>query len=325
MKTSDFEIGKNFIASGTSFPWGTLYQDVCAAFPPMRRDEYGCALRASVPCKEAYGLVTEYAELFASAPDRPVTAIRYDLSCTAEQMAQIENADYFSARISASLGPSIPPAPSSTYISHMTTRDKSKYPVQWQQGGVALILSLYGAPKPVFTGQTLGGVFLNWEDTIAAAQPYLLQLQEEERKLQDVAEGIDSLTTFILEDDPGPNPTQVNPVVRAERCLRKCKVMETPPSVRAKLPGNTAALWKNSARGKWGASTAWETVMFSQDEPVKVIWLTAEAGRGPGYGNIVIGDLTIQSPLYSPRPAALAASLQEMPHTTIEKTEGIDE
>ena len=65
--------------------------------------------------------------------------------------------------------------------------------------------------------------------------------------------------------------------------------------------------------------------MFSQDEPVKVIWLTAEAGRGPGYGNIVIGDLTIQSPLYSPRPAALAASLQEMPHTTIEKTEGIDE
>src|SRR5580658_1300998 len=107
MKTPGSEIGQNFIAGTTTFPWGTLYQEVCAALGPMHREEGGGTFRALAPGKEAYGLSTEYAEIFSWAPDRPVMSIRYDLSCDARQMAEFQQVDYFANKISEMLGPPV--------------------------------------------------------------------------------------------------------------------------------------------------------------------------------------------------------------------------
>jgi len=56
-----------------------------------------------------------------------------------------------------------------------------RYSAKWQDGDVALHLSLCRNTKPVFGGRSIGVISLSWNNEILAVAPYMPELIEKEK------------------------------------------------------------------------------------------------------------------------------------------------
>jgi hypothetical protein len=296
-----FRIGEAF------HRWGTLFDVVAPG-----RVSAGYA-SVELPCAAAYGFATVYAEPSAARPDRPVTSVAYELADTgaaprylfADLVKRLGQPD----EVSREDGPER--ANSSSVVLH----------ANWTRDPVRIGISLYGAPRPSAFGDGLGRIYLSWNDTEAAAAPFLAAWTEANDAAVAAASDARPMVFPVRydiydEDYPPPSP--------AELALQRPEILLTPPAIAARLVTTTFALWSDTARSRWYLSTARTTVPLGGAETSNVHFYDVAPARGGGFTEIGTGHWSVRDVHGSTSMQDALAALEALPGLTIERISGKD-
>ena len=299
--SSGFRIGEAF------HPWSTLF-DVVA--PGRVQSGYASA---KLPCRQAYGFATVYAEPAADLPDRPVTTVTYELADTgtaprylfAELVKRLGQPDEVTRDDSPEA------ANESTVVLH----------ANWMRDKARIGLSLYGAPRASEFGDALGALYLSWADQDAAAQPFLPAWIAANDAAKSAAEGarvkVFSVRYDLYDDNyPAPSP--------AELALRAPHVLLTPAAIAARLGKTTFALWSDAAGARWHLSTARTTVLLGGEETSTLHFYDIAPARSGGFTDIATTSWSVRDAHGSTSMKDALSALEAIPGLRIERYAGRD-
>ncbi len=303
----DCDVG--FRIGETLHPWGTLFDTVA----PDRVDRgYACVVE--LPCRDAYGFSTVYAEPSAARPDRPVTSIAYELADTG-----LPSRNLF-AQLVSRLGP-----PDEVDRSELPTEGNAGDSVvlyaSWRRDTIAIGLSLYGAPRPSDFGNGLGKLYLSWTDVQAAAAPFMAAWTAASQAVADAAIGAEpglfSVRYPIYEAD------YAAPAAR-ELALSMPELLRTPPAIAALLHPTTFALWSDVAGTRWHLSTGRSTIVLGRPETSLVLVAEIAPAKGGGYSALEVGPWSVRDAFQSTDISRVAQALENLPGLRIERHSGYD-
>lgn len=294
-------ISDEFGVGGTQLRWGTTLaeaMDALAALPRLKSS--GDSARFVV--EEACGLAALSTELRGPALDRPVLQVAHEL----KHIPQRASDDAVLSEVTGVFGP-----PGRTETNLPVRPDHPSYSVtavaHWQFGDVSVGLSIYGAPRTVQNGVSSAGLYADWDNIVAAAEPYLQELEAAEARLASYATEIELLDIVTIEEPLRPyyvpdygssDPHHVRndeTLRRAQICLRKRNLCRTPESVGRTLDDQRVAVWKSTSHGMWGVSTRWETVYFPLGAPVRVGLVSLLPAKFGGSTELTVSDLQLCS------------------------------
>jgi hypothetical protein len=299
--TSGFRIGEAF------HPWGTLF-DVAA---PGRVDQGYASVE--LPCRSAYGFATVYAEPTAPRPDRPVTAVAYELANTGTTPRSLF------AELVKRLGP--PDDISRDDSPEQLNENSVVLHANWKRGKVDIGLSLYGAPRPSDFGDGLGKLYLSWSEPDAAAAPFLAEWTAASQAAVAAAASarikVFALQYALYGDDAEPlSPTGL--------ALSMPDLLVTPPTIAARLSPTTFALWSDAAAVHWHLSTGRSTVRLGGGETSTVQFLDIAPARGGGYAELGVGPWAVRDVHGSTSIKDAVVALEAVPGLKIERHSGHD-
>jgi hypothetical protein len=319
----NYDMSTGFWTGKAFFSWGTEYQELIERLEIAKQSQANWCMCA-IKMDEGYGFKLLLGEFRAPRPNRPVLQASYEIDAVGEQIDQFKNCEYFSARISKTLGPAFEEKHHQLFTGPAYASGQVKFTARWRSGGASLGISLYGAPRDVMGGRAVGSLWLNWEDERQAAKPYLPEFADREIRLRQLIQRSDVVTVIALESQPEPAgkfPGEQGPfdleLARSRMAVRKALSLQTPREIQSRLSPNEVMLWKSAATSDWGLSTYYDTVSFtgSQETIVKLVRLTPAKGSGSTSFNV--GDLYLQGSCDSPQITSLADALRQMPNTTV--------
>jgi len=296
-----FSIGEAF------HPWGTLFDIVAPG-----RVEAGWA-SVELPCPEAWGFVTLYAQPSAARPDRPVTSVSCELADTgsaprylfAELVKRLGQPD----EIAREDGPET--ANQHSVVLH----------ANWPRGKVRIGLSLYGAPRPSAFGNALGALYLVWTERDVAAAPFLPEWTAANEAAIAAADGARPTifpVRYDLYDEAHPPPSL------AELALDRPELLLTPPAIAARLGKTAFALWSDAAGTRWFLSTGRTTVALGGADTSRGHFYDVEPARGGGFTEIGFGPWSVRDAHGSRSIGEAVTALEALPGITIERLSSKD-
>ena len=289
-----FRIGDAF------FAWGTLFDAVA----PCTVDS-GYA-STELPCTSAYGLATVYAAVTASRPDRPITGLAYELAASGAAPKDIF------AQLVVRLG-----APREIDRGDENDGDFNSVVLyaQWSRGGIAIALSLYGAPRPSEHGDGIGILYLNWNDEAASA-PFMDAWRAASNELALTAASASTVHVFHVAYDVNPLPEP--------RCLHHPEILATPAVLSARLGDTGFALWSDAAGGRWHRSMATDSIVLGGPEASSVQVMEIEPAKGGGFAAIEVGAWSVRDAWGSRAIADAVRLLGNVPGLVVTRHDGYD-
>lgn len=287
---------------GAAFhPWGTLFEAVA---PGAVDAGYAST---ELPCVSAYGFATVHAGITAPRPDRPVMGLAYELAASGATAKEIF------AQLVIRLGA---PAKVDRDEGNVGNSDSVVLHAQWSRGDVAIALSLYGAPRPSDHGDGLGKLYLSWGDIDAASAPFLSAWRAANADLAQAALSAATVHTFSV-------AYEINPLLEP-RCLHHPEILETPPSIAARLGPTGFALWSDAAGTRWHLSTASDSIVLGGPASSAVQVIEIEPAKGGGFAAIEVGPWSVRSSRLSRAIADAARELEKLPGLTVTRHTGYD-
>lgn len=320
-----------FFLDELTLPWGTTLAEAAARlagrpqWPP-----YGGWPNLRLACTHALGLAASECNLRAPAHARPVLQASYQLAAPPGYAGRPAEASQWQKLLTAQLGPPIqagavkrPEAAGTSMV---------VYAARWQWPGVRLSLSAYGGIRPEVGGPVAAGLFLDWEDELAAAYPYAVAAVHAAAQLAAVAGPAVEAVVFRLTQAQAPYTPfdfgQPQPPTderrRAQRALYREHLLETPSYFQQRLAATEVALWPVPGRAAWAVSTRWDTVVLPMAAPPDIELLMVQPGRGRGYVQLDIGTLRLTDALAAPALPALANALACLPGVVVGHREDYD-
>jgi len=287
---------------GAAFrPWGILFEAVA---PSAVDSGYAST---ELPCASAYGFATVYAEITAPRPDRPVMGLAYELAASGAVAKDIF------AQLVIRLGA---PSEVDREEKNAGNSDSIVLHAQWSRGGVAIALSLYGAPRPSEHGDGMGKLYLSWGDIDAASAPFIDAWRAANAELAQAAAAAATVHTFSV-------AYEINPLLEP-RCLHHPEILETPPSIATRLGPTGFALWSDAAGTRWHLSTAADSIVLGRPDSSAVQVIEIEPAKGGGFAAIEVGPWSVRSSRLSRAIADAARELEKLPGLTITRHDGYD-
>lgn len=311
-----FRIGERLVG------WGTLVGEISDAAA-------GANGAVRLPCRAAYGFATIAAELTGPAPDRPVMGVSYALA-----QAGTGGTDGLIAALSerlggpADLGKQAPPG-------YADPADCVVEWASWRLDDVAVGISIYGAPRPTDDGLSAGTFWISWSE-VRAARPFLQDWLDRRTAVEAAATRLTQIDVFVLDlpqyplYGPADGSGSIAPGSSAERqriasfCLRKPRIVTTPPPVASRLTPEAIAIWTGVPDGLWCISTAWDSQAYRIGETVIANHVEFLPAKGAGYVLLDIGGWSVRACYPSRAIAAAAARLAKLPGVRLRHDKGHD-
>jgi hypothetical protein len=260
-----------------------------------------------LPCVSAYGFATVYAEITAPRPDRPVMGLAYELAASGAIPRDIF------AQLVIRLGA---PTGVDREEENAGSSDSVVLHARWSRGEVAIALSLYGAPRPSDHGDGLGKLYLSWGDIDAASAPFVGAWRAANADLALAALSAATVHTFSV-------AYEINALLEP-RCLHHPEILETPPSIAARLGPTGFALWSDTAGARWHLSTAADSIVLGGPDSSTVQVMEIEPAKGGGFAAIEVGPWSVRSAFRSRAIADATRELEKLPGLTITRHTGYD-
>jgi len=320
-----------FFLDELTLPWGTTLAEAAARLAGQPQwPPYGGWPNLRLACTHALGLAANECNLLAPAHARPVLQASYQLAAPPGYAGRPAEASQWQEPLTTRLGPPTQAGPVERPEAAGTTM--VVYAARWQWPGLRLSLSAYGGIRPEAGGPVAAGLFLDWEDELAAAHPYAVAAAQEAAELAAVAGPAVEAVVFQLTQEQAPythfdyNRPQppTDEQRRVQRALYREHLLETPPYFQQRLAAAEVALWPVPGRPAWAVSTRLDTVLLPVAAPPGVELLTAQPGRGHGYVQLDIGTLRLTDALAAPALPALAHALARLPSVVVSHREDYD-
>lgn len=295
------DIAQGFRIGAALHPWGTLFEAVA---PGAVDAGYAST---ELPCASAYGFATVYAEITAPRPDRPVMGLAYELAAAGAMPKEIF------AQLVIRLGA---PTEIEREEENAGNSESVVLHAQWSRGDIAIALSLYGAPRPSDFGDGLGKLYLSWGDIDAASAPFVEAWRAANVDLAQAALSAATVHTFSV-------AYEINPLLEP-RCLHHPEILETPPSIAARLGPTGFALWSDAGGTRWHLSTAADSIVLGRPDSSAVQVMEIEPAKGGGFAAIEVGPWSVRSSRLSRAIADAARELEKLPGLTVTRHDGYD-
>lgn len=316
------DIADGFWIGERLVPWGTTLGDAARLFD--RRADETRSRGISLPGGLAYGLPALSAKLSGPAADRPVLRVGYDLA----DIGGLRAEDWIAA-ISDRLGP-----PESFDRRGLAERQRPEDAVilsaQWLAGDFSAGISIFGGPRQVEHGRSIGSFWLSWRHE-TAAELYLAEWNERSARLSASANTLTGIHIYTLAWPAQPSygygeeglETEEGRQRRRRRlCLHAPEMLETPDAIARQLSDSRFAVWFHQPGRIWCASTLWETLVTSFDTPGSITWIEMLPAKGAGFSALEIGRWRVRSSEGSAEIADAAAKLEAFPGVKIVHHEG---
>ncbi|SEF29950.1 hypothetical protein ABL840_14875 [Variovorax sp. NFACC27] len=300
-------IARGFDTVAGTFAWGTTFEQLEARGLRRAATEFG-AIYWRVPGVDVLGLRSSGMDLMGPYLGRPVMQVwhRLDLPDGESHVSFVLRAH---AHLVAQLG-----MPDHGDMQPARFKEENAWNVavsaEWRVGGVNVGVSWYGAPRNDETEvKTCGILFLDWNDEIAAAAPWVDAWQREQASLDILLR--QAHTVAKLQAGPAHeqamhsgNANEIRALVTAQRVLRRPSLHFTVPDFML-LNGDGAAdhqlvLWSSASGDAWGVSDIHNTVCCRRGETLKAQWMQVLPAKGGGSTDLSFGPLIKTLP-FSPR------------------------
>lgn len=304
-------LSEGFDVGESIFPWGTTLSEVAEHFPNADADQVSLAVLEQY----AMGLSILSVTIKAPALDRPILSTEYQL----KHESSCQSDDCIVAQVSSVLG-------EPTSCRELCIMGKPESGVrcfaEWDFGDFLAEMSIYGAPRQKEEGLCAGVLWVSWKDEIAAATPYIKELEEVDARLAHQAE--DAVLLGII-------PIQVkqdwyyrgghsfrdlhldwkNPILsKVRRALGRLQLRCTPSTIAKMLEKDELAVWKSDMHRVWCLSNREESVCFSLDAPTEVSYIDFLLAKGGGRTCFVIGPLQLSGSSKSESLSYLAGIME---------------
>lgn len=312
-------------------PWGTAFDEAVRLF---KAKQEGKLANATFLCDEVEGFKALSCELTAPGRDRPVLGAAFQLAPMREALWR---PTYWADTIVAALGD--PSEASQHDISdYANPSDGVSFYARWERDGFSVGLSLFGAPRAVEGGRSIGMLWLNWDEA-KAALPLLKAWQARCAWLEGCASRATRMQSFVVtdrvfpdslppaDDYPDEYPIDLPPDVVQHRALRlalqRPEMLVTPRAIATQLQPRGFALWACEADNIWCVSTRWDSLPFTIGSQVAVSWAELAAAKGPAYTELLIAEkMWLRSGDRCREIAAAAEWLRKMPGVTVQHHHG---
>ena len=318
-----------------ALPWGLTLTEAAerlqtyAQLPP-----YGGWPNLRVACRSVFGLAATEANLRAPARHKPVMQVSYELAAPPQFGGQPAEAAQWLVPLSARLGP---PAQAQTYKEKWRVGEgQVVFSARWQLPQVGVALSVFGGVRQQAGGLVAAGLYLDWQDELTAAQPFLVAAQAQAAALEAVAGQAAAPLVLRLQqrqtpyhlpryDAPTPDPGRAATLLRqAQRALYREGLCETPTRWQAQLSDHEVALWAVPGRAAWAVSTQCDTVLLAADAPPTVELVTLRPAKGGGNVQLRVGDLQLGDAYGSAALPDLAAAIERYASQPVQRVEDYD-
>ncbi|MCR6480545.1 hypothetical protein NU688_30630 [Variovorax sp. ZS18.2.2] len=328
-------IARGFDTAAGTFAWGTTFEQLEALGVRPAYAEFGVSAW-HVPGADVLGLRSSRAELMVPFRGRPVMSVRHRID-----LPEGESHVNFVLRAHAQLVSQLA-VPEYGEMQPARFKEENAWNVAvsagWRVGNVSVGISWYGAPRDDEAEvKTSGVLFLDWDDEIAAAAPWLDAWQQEQVALEAMLREAHAVAKL----QAGPaheqalhrgNPKDVRALITAQRVLRGPSLHFTVPDF-ALLKGDGAAnhqlvLWSAASGDAWGVSDIHNTVYCRRGETLRAQWVQVQPAKGGGCIDLSFGRLSNSLP-YSPRERCGAIAqfmdiLATMPGASFQYSETYD-
>lgn len=184
---------------------------------------------------------------------------------------------------------------------------------EWRHGPVRLGLSWFGAARNSGCGQSCGIFYVDWDDELAVARPYLSAWQSKREKFESIQPSefclLGSLTVLPQTIQirkwfhfDAPNPSLNIHLQNAQRAMYMPNLLSTSRQLNG-LVGSTAekvVCWNSAEYSCWGISNCFDTAYFSEGQAVNLSWDKIRPAKGPGGHYLCFGDLSVSLPYGDP-------------------------
>jgi hypothetical protein len=184
---------------------------------------------------------------------------------------------------------------------------------EWRNGSVRLGLSWFGAARNSGHSQSCGMFYVDWDDELAIARPYLSAWQSKREKFESIQSSDFFLlgSLFVL-----PQTTQVrqsfhfdarNPSLNvhlqnAQRAIYSPNLLSTSRQLNSLVVRDAEKIfcWNSPENSCWGISNCFDTAYFSEGQVVNLSWDKVRPAKGPGGHYLSFGDLSVSLPYGDP-------------------------
>ena len=306
-----------FVVGAIPLAWGTTLAaaEVTLSHVP-RLPTYGGWPELRGRCPSAYGLATTECSLRAPGRQKPVLQASYNLAPPPRSGPYVIAPDYWLRPLTQLLGP--PTEAGGT--AQAPDAGNVVYSATWRRPTLLISFSVYGGLRHEDGLTCAAGLFVDWQDVMAAARPLLAGLQARSAALEALAGQAAPPLLFATQqlhgpyahpDAPDASRTATAEELRlAQRALYREDLLDTPPRVQAQLDDHGVALWALPGGRQWAVSTRWDTVLLTAEKPATDL-LTLRPARGPGAELMHVGDLQLTDAYGTQGLAALAAAIEQ--------------
>jgi hypothetical protein len=314
-------------------PWGlTLTEATVRLQAQAQLPPYGGWPNLRVACRSVFGLVATEANLRAPALHKPVMQVSYELAAPPQFRGQPREAAQWQQPLTDLLGA---PAQTQAYTEAWRTGwSNVVYTARWQVGLVQVGLSVFGGVRQQAGRLVAAGLYLDWQDELTAAQPFLAAAEAEAAALDAVAGQAAAPLVFRLQqrqtpyhmpryDAPTPDPgREATRLRQAQRALYREGLYETPTRFQAQLSDCEVALWAVPGRAAWAVSTQLDTVLLTPDARLELVIL--HPAKGGGNHQLRVGDLSLGDEYGAAALPALAAAITQHTGRPVPRVEDND-
>ena len=306
------QLMRGFEIDGRFLPWGTILDQCGDGEHPTQRPQN--LTSRTYPCRSVDGIAAISVKLTAARSDRPVTQLCYELAMshpTAEDWLQ-----FFDARLGTPGFVEREDLPTDASLA-----DRVALYARWDSDVVTVGLSVYGAARPVEYGVAAACLWVTWR-TELAARPFLSEWRRRNVEVATIATRISELRMFTLSVELyGKGQGRGR---ESSLALSLPEILDTPPSIAARLGARSFALWRSVADACWGASSKWDTVSFVIGREVEITHIELQPAKGGGRSELRIGPWEVWDCYGVASIKAAAAHLAAMPGVEIRRYEGYD-
>ncbi|GAB3637995.1 hypothetical protein GCM10027422_35850 [Hymenobacter arcticus] len=321
-----------FVYADQALPWGLTLEAAKAALPTAQRlPTYGGWPTLRCRCPSAYGLPTTECSLRAPGRRKPVLQASYTLAPPPHRGPYVIDPAYWLVPLTQLLGP---PSTAGSAAGPGTSSDVVHW-ATWQRPTVLLSLSVFGGLRKEAGALSAAGLYLDWQDEWAAAQPAQAAARAQSAALAARIGAGSKLVPFTTVQPQGPyfhpdlsraDPYAAahHPLLRqAQRALYREGLLDTPAAVSAQLTDHGVALWPVPGGTQWAVSTRWDTVLLTPAGPPTDL-LTLRPARGTGGVLLHIGDLQLTDAYGSSILATLATAIEKHVGAAVSRREDSD-
>ena len=295
---------QGFRLGDTLHPWGTRFDALVTGGDTKQ----GWCFH-SLPCTEAYGFATIYAELMAPRLNRPVVQLVFEilpgstgeqlLACLVSKLGQPD-------QISRSEVPPFATASGAVVLN-----------ATWKHHTTSIGLSVYGGLRTSNFGVGTGAIYLTWDDVEAAGAPFVGAWRRANEALARAAVPAQPAVFHLQRSVFDPAPESAH-----ERALNAPEFLETPATIAASLGSTGFALWQGG--DAWYLSTVRSTVLLGPPETSTVQFTELAPARGSGSTELRVGMWRVHAPWRSQTIADAVNALRRLPGLAIVHQEDID-